>query len=64
MSRMKIALKFSDLEMGCDEFGYIERRLGEESDEHEDMRYVAYLHSKIGDRNPWVNGGYLYLDVV
>jgi len=64
MGRIKIALKFSDLEMGCDEFGFIDRRLGLESDEHEDIRYLDFLRDKVGDRNPWVRDGFLYLDKV
>ena len=41
----KIPLKFSDIDFGTDEFGYIETMPGEDPDDA-DMRYVKYLRGK------------------
>lgn len=41
----KIPLKFSDIDFGTDEFGYIETMPGEDPDDA-DMRYTKYLRDK------------------
>jgi len=55
----KIELRFSDLEVGTDEYGYI-TRIPDEDPDDEDLRYGAYVTKTHGVKARCVLG-YLYV---
>lgn len=60
MSKRKITLVYSDVDFGCDEFGYIQRNSSEDPDE-EDLRYERHVEDRTDQYPVRVVAGHLFI---
>lgn len=59
MAKRKIELLFSDVDMGCEEFGFIPRPKRTDPDD-QDSAYAKHVRQKTGEQNWHVVNGFLY----